>query len=284
MVHGIIYKATNITNGKVYIGQTTGSLNPRIKNHFKCALYKKYPFYNALNKYKEENFIWEEIDSASSKEELDEKEIEWIWLNDSTNRLFGYNVCLGGRTPIKIDVDKAYQLMIAGKNITQILKEMKCDRKQLMFRLKSKFGKDLIDKLVKLNFKKTYKSKKRKKCISKEELQSYLDSKTSVRKIEKILGIPYATIKYSIIFHFGNTFFKEYIKDRNIRSKETSLNRWDSFFTDNIIKDIVDLYCNKYKSLKFISKKYGFSEKRISNKLKKLFNTNNLRDIRKKVC
>ena len=47
MQAGIIYKATNITNNKCYIGQTTGDLNRRWKAHQKInsnCLYLKRAF------------------------------------------------------------------------------------------------------------------------------------------------------------------------------------------------------------------------------------------------
>jgi group I intron endonuclease len=95
-VYGIIYKATNIINNKVYIGQTTHSLEDRKGNHVCKAKSPKYYFHESLNKYGQDNFIWEIIDEAYSFEELNEKEKEWIWLYYSNNREHGYNMTEGG--------------------------------------------------------------------------------------------------------------------------------------------------------------------------------------------
>ena len=65
-----IYQITNQINGKRYIGLTTQTLRRRW-NHHKCVL----PF---IKKYGAENFTIEQIDTASSIEELKQKEIEWI--------------------------------------------------------------------------------------------------------------------------------------------------------------------------------------------------------------
>lgn len=46
-------------------------------------------FYRAVRKYGKENFIIEQIDSATTQEELDEKEIYWIKKYDAINN--GYN-------------------------------------------------------------------------------------------------------------------------------------------------------------------------------------------------
>jgi len=94
---GIIYKATNIINNKCYIGQTIKSIDARISEHYKNVSRNNITyFYNAIRLYKEENFIWEIIDEASSKKELNEKEKEWVWLYKSNDALYGYNMTEGG--------------------------------------------------------------------------------------------------------------------------------------------------------------------------------------------
>ena len=97
---GIIYKATNIVNGKVYIGQTTKNFKKYIQGHLISALKnkdknRKY-FYNAIRKYGIDTFYFEIIDEAYSKTELNDKEKEWIWLYYSNNYKFGYNMTKGG--------------------------------------------------------------------------------------------------------------------------------------------------------------------------------------------
>lgn len=94
----IIYKVTNIITGKIYIGKTKQGLEIRKKSHLfnykKESEYISY-FYRALQKYGEENFIWEIIDYGVSDKQLNEKEKEWIWLYNSNNPNFGYNMTNG---------------------------------------------------------------------------------------------------------------------------------------------------------------------------------------------
>jgi len=96
--YGIIYKVTNSVNNKIYIGQTVKNLNERRNAHYYKARHENLNthFLNALNKYPEEVFIWEEIDEAKNREELDNKEIYWINYYNSIEN--GYNTRAGGET------------------------------------------------------------------------------------------------------------------------------------------------------------------------------------------
>jgi group I intron endonuclease len=89
---GIIYKATNKINGKVYIGQTTVDLKKRRSHHENTQVY--YYFHRAIKKHGKNNFIWEIIEYCNSKEEMDEMEFHYIKQHDSLNN--GYNLTFGG--------------------------------------------------------------------------------------------------------------------------------------------------------------------------------------------
>lgn len=93
----IVYKATNKINGKVYIGITTHSLEHRKKIHIRDSKRIDTYFYRAIRKYGKDNFTWEVIDRAESKEELSELEKYYIKLYDSfDNKEKGYNTTSGG--------------------------------------------------------------------------------------------------------------------------------------------------------------------------------------------
>ena len=97
----IIYKATNTVNNKVYIGQTINTLEYRKNQHFRETKRPNRPntyFHNAINKYGESSFVFEEIDSANTQEELDCKERYWISFYHSNDRGKGYNLDEGGRS------------------------------------------------------------------------------------------------------------------------------------------------------------------------------------------
>lgn len=88
----VIYKITNKTNGKVYVGQTTRDLETRIAEHSRK---QRTVIEKAINKYGIDNFTVEQIDDGSNVEELNQKEIEWISKLNCTIP-YGYNQCNGG--------------------------------------------------------------------------------------------------------------------------------------------------------------------------------------------
>jgi group I intron endonuclease len=95
---GIIYKATNKVNGKVYIGQTVQFLEKRIYRHKYDAFERvaSTVFCKALRKYGITQFIWEIIEQCCSKEELDEMEFHYIKQYKSHVDDLGYNMTFGG--------------------------------------------------------------------------------------------------------------------------------------------------------------------------------------------
>jgi group I intron endonuclease len=97
-MYGIIYKAANTLNGKVYIGQTTETLASRKSKHAYRAKKgdRRSVFQAALLDEGFKNFIWEQIDTADTQAELDAKEKQWIAYYDSMNPDKGYNNTDGG--------------------------------------------------------------------------------------------------------------------------------------------------------------------------------------------
>ena len=86
-----IYKITNKINNKSYIGQTINTPEARWKRHQSDALSNRLNthFAQAIRKYGVDNFVLEVIDTASTQEELTEKESYWIRYYNSISE--GYN-------------------------------------------------------------------------------------------------------------------------------------------------------------------------------------------------
>jgi hypothetical protein len=65
----LIYKVTNLVNGKIYIGQTRHAIEQRWERHVNRARYnlkKKEAFCSAIRQYGERNLVIEDIDKADS--------------------------------------------------------------------------------------------------------------------------------------------------------------------------------------------------------------------------
>lgn len=91
----IIYKVTNLINGKIYIGQTIKSLEKRKMAHiWKAKNNGSFYFYRALNKYGIENFKWKVICICPNLNSLNKQEEYYIVYYDSMNN--GYNCTSGG--------------------------------------------------------------------------------------------------------------------------------------------------------------------------------------------
>lgn len=84
----IIYKTTNLLNGKIYIGQDSKN-DPNYLGSGKTLK-------RAINKYGKNNFTKEIIEICETKKDLNDREIYWIGKMDSRNRKIGYNISKGG--------------------------------------------------------------------------------------------------------------------------------------------------------------------------------------------
>jgi len=85
-INGKIYLITNKINGKQYVGQTINTIKNRFNGHCND---KTSAIYYAVKKYGKDSFYIDQIDSASTRKELDIKELYWINKLDSFKS--GYN-------------------------------------------------------------------------------------------------------------------------------------------------------------------------------------------------
>ena len=91
----IVYKAQNLENGLVYIGATTKDIDVRRRDHIKKSNSEnRNEFQEAISTYGAEAFIWEEIATAASVDELAQVEQKYIFEYNSKKE--GYNESIGG--------------------------------------------------------------------------------------------------------------------------------------------------------------------------------------------
>ena len=87
-----VYKATNRTNGKFYVGRCVGPVKEREIKHWWYAKHKQSntPFPNALRKYGRDAFEWSIVEECSVDNVADR---EIYWINELNPQ---YNATLGG--------------------------------------------------------------------------------------------------------------------------------------------------------------------------------------------
>lgn len=192
-MNGFIYIIRNTVNQKVYIGQTRTSVEQRWKEHLRHAKNGDQLINRAMKKYGTDKFYVETLEICSL-DILDEREIYYINLFDSTDKIKGYNVSLGGNTP---------KFKEKSLNIS-ILVDLYKNKRMSLRTIASKFNTTIW--IVRRELKKQgikirdrHDSATKFSHIPKEELLKALELNGSLRSSAKYLGIPYNTFRKACI-------------------------------------------------------------------------------------
>jgi len=131
----LIYKITNTVNDKLYVGQTTRTLEERKQQHIRLANSgHKTHLYNAMRKYGINKFVFEKICDVGSVEDLNILERYYIAKYNCVSS--GYNMVDGGNNNVMFidSVKEKHQLKMSSRETREkISKSMKQYRKKNPF-------------------------------------------------------------------------------------------------------------------------------------------------------
>lgn len=155
---GYIYIITNQLTGKVYVGQTTESVQRRWQKHKATARKLRRQnrpmgyFQKALLKYPSDVWHVHEQSVCSSKNVMDYAERFYIRLYNANHRDFGYNLTPGGggtvgrepRCKKHITQEQLRDDIVSGLEATEIAKKHGCHRAVVGRKIKHFWGKTLL--------------------------------------------------------------------------------------------------------------------------------------------
>lgn len=192
---GFIYIIRNTVNNKVYIGQTRTSVEQRWREHLRHAQYGDQVINRAMKKYGIDKFYIETLEICDI-ELLDEREIYYIDLYDSTDKSKGYNVSIGGNTPRfkrkTLSVSDLVDLYVNKKfTLEELAKKFEVTRYIISTEL-TNAGITIRDR---------HESCSIFNRIPKSVLEKYLNEGKTLRRAAKLSGIPYPTFRKACIYN-----------------------------------------------------------------------------------
>ena len=107
----IIYKTTNLVNGKIYVGQDSKN-NPKYLGSGKILK-------RAIIKYGKDNFKKEILEICNTKDELDNAEKYWIKELKAIEN--GYNIAEGGNGCLGCKLTDNHKMIISQANLGKIM-------------------------------------------------------------------------------------------------------------------------------------------------------------------
>jgi group I intron endonuclease len=194
-MNGFIYIIKNTVNSKVYIGQTRTSVDQRWKEHLRHAQYGDQVINRAMKKYGVDKFYIETLEICDVSI-LDEREIYYIDLYDSTDKSKGYNVSIGGNTPRF----KRKALSISDLIDLYVNKEFTLEEIASKFEV-SRYIISTELRNAGITIRDRHDSASRYNKIPKETLENALKIGKSLRGSAKVLNVPYSTFKKACIYN-----------------------------------------------------------------------------------
>ena len=197
-MNGFIYIIKNTVNSKVYIGQTKVSVDQRWREHLRHAQYGDQLINRAMKKYGVDKFYVETLEICNI-DVLDEREMYYIDLYDSTDKSKGYNVSIGGNTPRfkrkVLSISDLVDLYVNKKfTLQEIADKYDVTRYIITTELRNA-GIEIRDQHYWLEDKSQFNK------FSKEYLEECLSKAKSLRGAAKIAKVSYSTFRKTCVYN-----------------------------------------------------------------------------------
>lgn len=245
----IVYKYSNVVNGKTYIGITCHEEKRIIQHQMArdtCA------FHSAVRKYGYDKFKYEVLDRDLTRFEAEQKEISYIKKYNSYKN--GYNSTLGGEAGFKYyfshkEIEDMYKKYKSGKSLDCVGEEYDITRgvvkrlfKSNNLKLRDSQSKIREDRLGSLE------------KYSEKIVNMYICKYKSLKEIAKYMSYKNESFTYS------QNDIKTILENYNVtlRNGNSKIER----LSNENIKELCNDYTNE-KSIKFISQKYHISRKSV---------------------
>jgi len=238
----VVYKITNKTNNKVYIGKTIRSMSGRFAGHnHKIRQGSQLPIYNAIRKYGWADFTIEILARCSAVEELNVLEISWIKHYNARDIQFGYNIAEGGDSGFPFSEKIIKNLAVCRKGVplsathkqrisegtkgAQLGKVVSENTRKLLSeqRLGIPLWDDEQKKQMSLDM--TGAGNNNFKAVDKKDILNCFQQSMSIKQMEVALGISYTTISRKINEMFGITAddLRKSISGKSVNQKLSDL-------------------------------------------------------------
>jgi hypothetical protein len=255
----VIYKTTNLINGKIYIGQDKNN-NP---SYFGSGdLIKK-----SIKKYGKESFIKEILCVCDTIDELNEKEKFYINEFNTIDRNIGYNITIGGTDGTMLDrkhskeTKEKMRLSALGK------KKSETHRKNIGL---SKKGKKLSNE-TKLKMSNSNRLKGKKIEPHSVDIRKKISDSKKGKKLSDETKLKMSNSHMGIKNHFyGKKHSEEFMKTKRKKIIQMTINgefikEWDSLSEASInldiyISNISNVLKGKYKTTGGFKFKYKNNE------------------------